>query len=82
MKTLKDVRRVATIYGATVEDDKVGNTHECRVCTPKGKRWVADEIHEFITSANRPWKPDYDDLIDRMSHGVEDCGDNCEWCET
>lgn len=81
MVTLRDVKAAAKAIGATVEDGKCGNTHECRVEAPKGHRWMADGLHEFVDAANIPWKPDYADLLDRMEYGVEDCPDaDCEWC--
>ncbi len=79
--TLNEVRKRAKALGAKVEDDKCGNTHECRVEAPPGKRWACSDIHELIDSTNRPWKPDYADLLSRMAYGVEDCPDaDCEWC--
>jgi len=80
-KTLKDVRRLAKQLGATVEDEKIGNAHECRVEAPHRKRWSCCDIHELISSVNRPWKPDYDDVLDRMNHGLEDCIGDCDWCD-
>jgi hypothetical protein len=79
--TLKDVRAMAKVLGAKVEDDKCGNTHECRVEAPHRKRWMCRGVHELVDSTNRPWKPDYADLIDCMEYGLEDCEDpDCEWC--
>lgn len=81
MSTLAKVKALAAALGATVEDDKIGNTHECRVEAPRGKRWKCSEIHELIDSSYRPWKPDYADVLDRMNYGIEDCPDaDCEWC--
>jgi len=82
MTTLKEVRAVAKRFGAKLEDDKCGNTHECRIEAPHRKRWACDSIHEIISSGNRPWKPDYDDLLDRMNYGLEDCVGECEWCDS
>lgn len=82
MATLAAVKKFAAKFGANVEDDKVGNTHECRCEAPHGFVWKCDTIHELVDSTNRPWKPDYADLVSRMEYGVEPCpeGDNCEWC--
>lgn len=78
--TLSTVRALATSLGATVDDNKDAQCHECRVTAPRGKVW-ADGVHEFVDCANRPWKPDYRDLIDRMNFGLEVCTDSeCEWC--
>lgn len=80
MSTLRDVRRRAAELGAIVVDDKSGTTHECTVEAPAGYRWEA-ELHMLVDCANQPWKPDYADLLDRMSRGVELCDDpHCEWC--
>jgi hypothetical protein len=81
MTTLRNVKALAKRLGAKVEDGKVGFAHECRVESPHRKRWACDGIHELVDSANRPWKPDYADLLDRMSHGLEDCIGDCEWCD-
>jgi hypothetical protein len=79
--TLKQVRTAAAKFGATVEDTKIGNTHECRVAAPYGQVW-RDGVHEFVDGANIPWKPDYADLLNRMSYGLEACTTpDCEWCE-
>lgn len=81
MTTLKQVKSLALKFGAKVEDDKCGNTHECRVEAPYRKQWACDEIHELIACAYRPWKPDYQDVLDRMNYGLIDCTDpDCEWC--
>lgn len=79
--SLQKVKQLAHKLGATVEDDKCGHTHECRVEAPKGKIWSSDFIHELIDSTNRPWRPDYNSLLSRMNYGVENCPDlECEWC--
>lgn len=78
MATLKQVKKAAEAIGATVVDDIVGLTHECRVEAPQGFHW-ADGVHEFVDCCYTPWKPDYQDLLDRMSYGVEPCDDQCEW---
>jgi hypothetical protein len=81
MRTLREVKTVASFLGAKVEDDKCGHTHECRVEAPHRKRWACDGIHELIASTNIPWKPDYEDLLSRMEFGLEDCVGDCEWCD-
>lgn len=79
--TLKDVKAHAAVLGAKVEDYKIGNSHECRVEAPHRKRWACCEIHELVSDAYRPWKPDYEDLLARMAYGLEDCVGDCEWCD-
>lgn len=80
MSTLAQVRRRAAVLGAIVCDDKCGATHECTVEAPAGHRW-ADGLHMFVDSAFTPWRPDYADMLDRMSMGVVPCTDtDCEWC--
>lgn len=81
-KTLRDVKALAKKLGAKVEDDKIGETHECRVEAPYRKKWACRGVHEMVDSCFRPWKPDYDDMIACMEFGLEDCDDHdCEWCE-
>lgn len=81
MATLRHVKALANSLSASVEDDKAGYTHECRVEAPHGKVWSCDMIHELVDATNIPWKPDYDDLLSRMNYGLEDCPiQDCEWC--
>lgn len=83
MSTLKDVKEFAKHLGAKIEDDKCGDTHECRVEAPHRQRWQCCAVHELVDSAYRPWKPDYADIICRMAYGLEDCTDpDCDWCES
>jgi hypothetical protein len=81
MATLRQVKALAKTLGAKVEDDKVGNTHECRVEAPHRKHWAEGTVHELIDAAYIPWKPDYADVLSRMGHGLEDCIGHCEWCD-
>jgi len=81
MIELKNVKARAKQLGAKVEDDKCGNTHECRVEAPHRKVWRAFGCHEIIDCTNRPWKPDYADILNSMDYGLDDCIDNeCDWC--
>lgn len=82
MTRLADVREHAAGIGAIVTDEKIGESHTCSVESPKGMVWAASETHEFVDSSYRPWKPDYSDLMARMSYGVKPCPyyDDCEWC--
>lgn len=81
MTTLKQVKAAAAKLGAKVEDDKIGDTHECRVEAPHRKKWACRGVHEMVDSANRPWKPDYADMLASIEFGLEDCTDpDCEWC--
>ena len=82
MAGLKEIMAAAKKFGAKVEDDKCGYSHDCRIEAPHRKVWACDGIHELVDSAYIPWKPDYDSLLSRMNHGLEDCTDpDCEWCE-
>lgn len=82
MTTLRQVKAAALKIGAKVEDDKIGNAHECRVEAPRGFIWSEGDVHELVDAAYKPWKPDYDGLLSRMSYGIETCphGPDCEWC--
>lgn len=79
---LSYVNREAKTLGATVEDTKNYGVHECRVEAPKGMVWAGLGTHEIVDVAYQPWKPDYEDVLKIMKHGVETCpdGDMCEWC--
>jgi hypothetical protein len=81
MATLREVKALAKKLGAKVEDEKSGNFHTCMVEAPHRKRWACDSIHELVDETNRPWKPDYDDMLTRMGYGLEDCLGKCEWCD-
>lgn len=82
MATLAAVRRAAIKIGATITDEKIGDSHTCSVEAPTGMIWAIGDLHEIVDSSYRPWKPDYSDLLQRMSHGVKPCpyGEKCEWC--
>lgn len=81
MATLQDVMREARKTGAIVRDVKEFGVHECRVEAPVGHIWTGHDIHEFVDAANLPWKPDYADLLSRMSSGVSKCTNaECDWC--
>jgi hypothetical protein len=81
MATLRQVKTLAARLGATVEDEKIGHHHECRVQSPHRKHWKALGVHEMIADCYQPWKPDYADLIDSMNYGLDDCVGECEWCD-
>ena len=81
MTTLAAVKKLAAKLGAKVEDDKIGNSHECRVEAPHRKKWACRGVHEMVNCVYLPWKPDYTDMLDSMNFGLEDCEDvDCEWC--
>ena len=82
MDNLKAVRCAADKLGATIEDQKIGGHHTCEVFAPHGYLWKATGNHCLTDSCFRPWKPDYADLLARMSYGIEPCTDTqCDWCD-
>lgn len=83
MTTLAQAKKVAAKFGANLIDEKSGNCHCCRIEAPAHHKWMEGDVHELVDETNRPWKPDYADLINRMNHGVEVCTNpECEWCES
>jgi hypothetical protein len=86
MTTLAKLKKVAATFGATVVDEKSGNCHCCRVEAPAGHIWACDFIHELVDETNKPWKPDYADMIDRMTFGAGvllcPARPDCEWCDS
>lgn len=79
--TLRKLKTLAASMGATVEDQKIGLAHCCEVFSPKGKMFSCDSIHILVDETHQPWKPDYSELMRRMSYGLDDCEDpECEWC--
>ena len=83
MATLADVKKLGRQLGAIVTQDRVGDSIMLEVEAPTGMRW-AEELHMFVDSAYLPWKPDYDDMLDRMkSYTLEKCDDpDCDWCNS
>ena len=78
--TLKDLRG-ACPTGSILSDWKTGNSHTCEVEAPPGQLWKASGTHSLVAAAYRPWKPDYQDLKERVAYGIEPCTDpGCEWC--
>jgi hypothetical protein len=81
MTTLAQVKKIAEAMGATVEDQKIGNSHSCEILAPKGKMFGEGSTHILVDCAYTPWKPDYADLLSRLKYGMIDCNDpECEWC--
>ena len=81
MTTLRQLRAAASKLGATVEDTKIGHSHTCEVIAPDGKFWAEGDVHCMVDTTSQPWKPDYEDLLSRMSYGLEECTDpDCDWC--
>jgi hypothetical protein len=79
--SLAAVKKAAATLGASVADDVIGFTHECRVEAPRGKIWVDGGVHELVEASHMPFKPDYADILDRIAHGLEDCTNPaCDWC--
>ena len=83
MKKLKDVKAHAIRLGAKVEDTKDYGWHCCRVEAPKGHYWCEGGVHELVDETHQPWKPDYEDLLNRMAFGISPCTDaDCDWCNS
>jgi hypothetical protein len=63
-------------------DDSMYDEIKCEA--PKGKIWACSLVHEIISAKEKTEDPRcelWDDMLDRMSYGVEDCEDvECEWC--
>lgn len=67
--------------GATMTEEVHGDSVRLGVEAPKGSRFATEELHELVDWTYRPWKPDYADVLSRMSHGIEKCPhEDCEWC--
>jgi hypothetical protein len=81
MTTLSKLKKEAAKIGATVEQDRIGDTLNTEVFSPSGFRFASDSTHIFVDCVYVPWKPDYADLLNRISYGLEPCEDaQCEWC--
>ena len=82
MVTLTQLRAQAKTLGATVLNERIGESVTCGVEAPHGFVWKGEDLHELVDSVYYPWKPDYADLLARMAKGVEPCplGAQCEWC--
>jgi len=77
----RGLRATCARLGCTVEVERIHNTITVRVEAPAGHRFAPD-LHEIVDTCFAPWKPDYDDLIERVEgYGTEPCDDpECEWC--
>ena len=81
MTNLKAVQAAATKLGAVIEDQKTGEHHTCEALAPRRHLWIATGNHCLVDSCYQPWKPDYADLLARMSYGIEPCiNPECDWC--
>lgn len=80
----RDLRRLKTacnVIGASVLNERVGESWTCEVFAPARMLWKASGNHCMTDSAYHPWRPDYADLLNRVKMGVEPCTDpECEWC--
>lgn len=79
--TLQSVKAAALKIGASVAYDKSYGVNELRVEAPRFHRWKDDPIHEMVDASNAPWKPNFQDMLNRMANGLEPCTDpDCDWC--
>jgi hypothetical protein len=66
--------------GCTMTVEEHGDSVRLGVEAPAGLRFSV-EMHEMVDWTYKPWHPDYADMLDRLSAGVEPCDDpECEWC--
>ena len=78
---LRKLKTACNLIGASVLDERVGESHTCEAFAPAGKVWAASGNHCLVDRAFRPWRPDYADLLQRVSLGAETCTTpDCEWC--
>jgi len=78
---LRAVKALAKKLGAKVEYIRIGDAVDLCVEAPPGFVWKCDgDIHELVDASRLPWGPDYEDVLARMSHGVEKCEEpDCDW---
>lgn len=85
--TMRDVRRVAAKYGATVEDASEGHWVTYHLCAPDGQQWACAEVHSLTVQ----WEPRQGPAVVRewrqtllagairdMEHGLVACEPDCE----
>jgi len=81
MATMKDAKKVAKTLGANFAKEKMGMTITCRCTAPYRKMWISGGVHELVDDVYVGYENDYQDMIDRMNIGLEDCTDpQCDWC--
>ena len=81
MAELRQVRELARELSATFTKERYGNEIRCGVEAPAGHIWNCGDLHELVDWTAVGWKPDYADLIARMSYGVAPCPfEDCDWC--
>lgn len=84
MATKKQVTKRTEELGMTMVVDN--EDHSCHVEAPKGKRIAGQGGVHYIThygtgDAAYPMSTVYDEILDDISWGLEDCTDaNCEIC--
>ena len=75
--TLQQVRALAKSFGAEVEYYSSGDHTTLAVTAPGGFHWEGG-VHTLVDSPFKPFKPDYADMLERMSFGLDKCDDTCE----
>ena len=81
MAELRQVRELARELSATFTKERFVHKIRCGVEAPAGYVWRCGGIHELVDWTAVGWKPDYADLIARMSYGVAPCPtEDCDWC--
>jgi hypothetical protein len=77
---LKALRKRVKELGCVMTLEKHGDSVRLGVEAPKGYHFVP-ELHEYVDWSYQPWQPDFADMLDRLSTGIEICEDaECEWC--
>lgn len=77
--TLREVKKVATQFNATVIKERVGNTNSLEIEAPKGFVWCEGGVHVIVDASYYPFPNDYEDVLSRMRFGLEPCTqENCD----
>lgn len=85
--TMRDVRRVAAQYGATVEDASEGHWIRFHLTAPDGQQWACAEVHSLTIqweprqgpAVVKQWRQSqFADAIRDMEYGLVPCEPDCD----
>lgn len=78
---LRKLKSACNLIGASVLNERVGESWTCEVFAPARTTWRASGTHCMVDACYHPWRPDYVSLLTSVKLGTEPCTDpECEWC--
>ena len=78
---MEALRKRAKELKAEITFDKSCGYRDVMVDAPKGYKFVTAGLHCIVDNCADEWSNDFDDILNRMSGGVEPCEDpECDIC--